>query len=206
MHDKLAPLVDPSSLDTVLEYLSSFENVKESRDEMVLFLESCFGFNDNFSNIIETYIQMIEGGVISIIDDKQSAQSSSSNKPTQLSAKAVQFQPHSASTPPEARQKNKLKPNTRKNPKQQGERRGICGCMATHHPLFASCHACGRLHCSKESDSEGGDCVFCGAPLLVEVTSSAVLSSPLSQDLDWEACEKAYTQKVSLREYRCECV
>ena len=206
---RLAPVVGSSSVDTVVEYLCSFEDLQavESRDDMVLFLESSFGHDDNFAKIVEDYISLRAQSTVPSPsekgNDKGKVEKNIKPHSKKMNASAPPFKPtfsthKGGSEKPSKIQQSKKGQSAKqtKNPKDSITQ--VCGCMANYHSLFASCVACGRVHCSKEESAQAV-CVYCGAVLLVEVTSEAALSNPLWQDIDKEACEKAYAQKVRFK-------
>ena len=213
LQSQLASIVDSSSLETVLEYLQA----TESRDEMVLFLEDICGYNELFGNIIEKYIKIRSTPPV-VTKQPKAQQQKATNSSTQrgkLNASASHFKPGASKGQTEDTTKAGISTKSKQRSAQPtgkggGVRRGpqtlsgqqVCGCMATHHSFFASCLACGRIHCSKEQEQEQEQtsccCVFCGAPLLLKTTSAAALSNQSqnpSEDL--EAYEQAYAQKVS---------
>lgn len=217
LQSKLGPLVDASSLETVVAYLSSLQG-NNCRDEMVLFLEGVFGYNEQFSGIIENAIRIRMKDAESGPSRTQSHQQTpSSGGGKTLNPAAAYFQPvaktSSALSAPQQKhnqpQKTMQKNHQRHSAPGAGGgcvgsrgRGGVCGCLATYHPFLVSCLCCGRVHCTQERALEqGGEqvsscCVFCGALLVLEATATAAAASGLLQEHDEAALHSAYQQKV----------
>lgn len=71
----------------------------------------------------------------------------------------------------------------------------VCGCMATRHPLAASCVECGRVVCDKEISSSF-ICPFCKASILPPLSYEEVSISGFDQ-----STKKAYKLKDKLLQF-----
>ena len=72
-----------------------------------------------------------------------------------------------------------------------------CGCMATRHPMIASCINCGRITCEMETSIEDvGACLFCGAFLQLTISSDDAVALNLN-----DKTVAAYRQKDKLLQF-----
>ncbi len=164
----LKTIVGEDAVETVVEYLSTFENV-----ELLSVLQELCGTNPQFPTLIENFIK-IKGE-----SDEATKERNMKSKSDSLQKKMKQISPALSSKAIFVPSKAQTKKNNASSVEIKEIRvcREKCGCMATHHQYFSSCMSCGRIHCDKES---GGDCFFCGVPLQLPMSTNDIVESKCS--------------------------
>lgn len=175
LRERLKALVEADSLETIVEYLLSF-NVSsiDTQKEIVCFLEDHVskGFRHTVKSIVADYLGANTNAKSTRKSDvrKSSCLVIASSKKTGKKG--------ASSSVDGASEASK------------------CGCMATRHKYSSSCTACGRIVCEEENS---GVCFFCETPILPP------MSADEAADYGFDTSTlAAYRQKVPFDKFTSE--
>lgn len=209
--NQLRGIVNDDALETVVEYLTSFDPTAKS--DMIVFVEELCGHHEKVLGIIEKYSEICmqsrkgcagnKSGRGKAHQTTKADEYPSLNTTTQRTQ--VQAAPHISLKEPRSSKQHKKgkkmnststlgtnKPAKHSKVKDNNTLRTICGCFATHHTYTTSCIHCGRIHCEKEGL---GPCLFCGVELIPPLPNDEVQNYRAEVTGDMSA---AYKQKDKL--------
>lgn len=207
-------LVDKSLVDTLVEYLSSFDVVTSSSQviDLKLYLIELCGKEKiaDINAFVDGYCSyMRRNEPVSVLESlKDLSLSLNSTSPTIPSASTSTKSFGNPINLPSAKKVTSLdisnigKKKLSKNKallggKDASTTRAKCGCLSTRHPFIGSCLSCGYLACEVEGPltSKGFSCLFCDGMILPPLSAEDILTRP---ELANEATIKAYQLKDRL--------
>lgn len=169
LRSQLAAWVSPDSLETVIEYLSTFISDDSAVEDMAQFI-----------NEISTQ----QGSDIAAITTVLRRYNQARRGETAF------VEPHIIEI--DAAGEVSLEETLKSlRPSEDSKKQSLCGCMATQHAFLTSCIHCGRISCIKEGL---GLCYFCSRPLYAPVSTSALEAAGVSD----AALLRAYKHKDKL--------
>ena len=217
--NRLMAFVDADAIETVVEYLMSFNPYTEQND-MISYLEELCGKSASYGTIISSYALIFKSDnndLKQIVDHsgldnknligqtallEQCPKTDEIPRILKASSESKEYSarndiPSKKSTNETISTKNTEKKNNFLTSKKlKGSKPDTsscikCNCMATRHKFYSSCYYCGLIFC--ELNNRIGCCTFCGT--LVRPPASAEEMASNGADASTVA---AYTHKVDM--------
>ena len=211
----LASLVNKDALESVIEYLLSFDIFSESsKTDMQLYLVELCGNNKNreIRDVVNSYFEQFKLFENTVDDTSNPTQSNqiqelkkpkydTYSKPVILPTKSSQYPKGLLNIDKIGVKKHGKKTFTSIKDIEAKVTGKVCGCMATRHKFIGNCTSCGRISCQIEGPitKAGISCFFCDGIVIPPMSADEILDNNiLSSEDNYDNTMKAYQLKDKL--------